>query len=122
MVGEQGGKVAGEGGLDGRIIFPLRFLGQSAFEFVQREGQLERHGVFRPEGAVIVEDRDALGGWDEVRRFLVTHAGDKINNRLFRRRVVPGGEGGRDLADRIPRGGQTGPRGEEEGGERAVKN
>ena len=111
VVGEQGGKVAGKGGLDGGIIFPLRFVWQSAFEFVQRESQLERHGIFRPEGAVIVDDRDALGGWHKIRRFLVRHAGDKINDRLFRRRVVPGGEGWRDFADRITRGGEAGRRG-----------
>lgn len=107
----KGGKVAGEGGLDGGVVFPRGFLGHWAFEFVQRESQLERHGVFRPEGAVIVEDRDALGRRHKVRRCFVAQAGEESDDRFFRCGVLLRSEGRRDLADRVSRGGETGRNG-----------
>ena len=114
VVGKQGGKVAGESGLDGRIIFPLRFLGQSAFEFVQREGQLERHRIFRPEGAVIVEDRDTLGRWDKVAGTVAGNFGDEVDDGFFGVGVLPRGQGHGDFAGRIFGVGECGGRKEGE--------
>jgi hypothetical protein len=49
----------------------------------QREGKLGVHGLLRPQRAIVVEHRDALGLADEVRRVRVGHGGQEADDRLF---------------------------------------
>jgi hypothetical protein len=111
VVGDKCAEVAGEGGLDVGIVFPLRFVGQAALQFIQGEGQLERHRVLRPEGAVVVEDGDALGGGDEVGGFFVCHAADVTGHGFFGLALAPRGK-------RVRRRSRRGYRSEGEGPQR----
>ena len=92
VVGEERGEVAGEGGLHHRIVFPCGFVGQAAFQFVEREGELEGHGVLRPERAVVVEHGEALRSWNELLGVGVGDFGDKVEDGLLGRAGVPGGK------------------------------
>jgi hypothetical protein len=48
--------------------------------------------LLHPKRAVIVEDRDAAGGRDEIRAALGADGGDEVENGALRRAVPPGGQ------------------------------
>ena len=74
------------------LVLPLGMLRGERLHAVEREEELEIHRLLGPERAVVVEDRDALGGRDEVGRALLRHLLDEVDDRLLRRAVVPGRE------------------------------
>ena len=88
----QPGVVLLVGGLPGLLraqrLVLLRHLGEPH----QDEAELDRHRLLAPEGAVVVVDRDSLGGRDIVRPAFGRHPLDEVDDRLARRRVVPGGQ------------------------------
>ena len=56
---------------------------------IERESQLGVHWMFHPQGPVIIERRDAFGGWHEVRPALLRDAANESDDRLFVCAVVP---------------------------------
>jgi len=60
-------EVALECGLERLFLLPLRMLGRERLHLVEGEGELEIHGLLTPEGPVVVEDRNALGGANKLR-------------------------------------------------------
>ena len=71
------GQVAGERRLERLAPRPLRVRGRQLLHAVEREGELYVHRLLGPEGAVVVEDGDALGGGDEPGRTLLRHLADE---------------------------------------------
>ena len=72
-----------------RNYFPLGMFGKQALDFRKGERHLEGHRVFAPEHTVVVEDRDALGGRNEIGAALLRHFLDEGDDRLLRRSIVP---------------------------------
>ena len=93
MIRRQCSDVARDGGLVGRAFLELRVVDRLGFEGVESERDLERQRVLRPQGAVVVEDGDALDLGDEVRRSLPRRPLDELENRDLRRPLVPTGQG-----------------------------
>ncbi len=60
------------------------------FHAVERKGQLNVHRLLHPEGAIVVEGRDALLDRHEVRSVLRCDARDEVEDRSFGGAVVPG--------------------------------
>jgi hypothetical protein len=56
---------------------------------VQRKDQLRVYGLFGPQGAVIVEHRDAIPLGDKVRRASIGDGGGELHDRLLRRCLTP---------------------------------
>ncbi len=56
---------------------------------VQRKHQLSVYGLLGPQGAVVVEYRDAVALGDEIRRIRISHRGDELRDRLLRGRLTP---------------------------------
>lgn len=83
MIGKKGRQVAIKGRYNHGVVFPGWFVRTAAFEFIESEGELERHRIFRPKGAVVVKDRDTLGCRNEMRRSFVRYAGDEVGNRAL---------------------------------------
>jgi hypothetical protein len=77
VIGEQFWGVPVQRGLDEKIILPLWLGWELLPQAVKSERQLKRDRVLRPQGAVIVERRNALSGWNEVRRAYRCHLLDK---------------------------------------------
>ncbi|MND60737.1 hypothetical protein D3C80_519740 [compost metagenome] len=72
--------------------FPFRVLRRGAFDFFQGEQQLEVHRLLAPQGAVVVEHGNAVLGFDEVLAVLIGDRLHELDDLLFRRTVVPGGQ------------------------------
>jgi hypothetical protein len=66
LAGQELPEVAVEGGSHHRIRSERGLGGDAPRELVEGERRLERHRVLGPEGAVVVEDGDALGHRNEV--------------------------------------------------------
>ena len=64
-------------------------LRRERFHTVQREHHLCVDRLFTPQGAVVVEDGDALGHGNEVRAAHRGHPGDKTRDRVLRAAAVP---------------------------------
>ena len=75
---------------NGSLSFHSGCCGRERLDAVEREEQLEVHRLLGPERAVVVEGGDALGGRDEVRRALLRHLRDEVDDGLLGRAVVPG--------------------------------
>ena len=58
---------------------------------IHGERELKIDGLLGPERAVIVEDGDALLGRHEIGPLLSGDAPNEVEDRLFRRRIIPGG-------------------------------
>jgi hypothetical protein len=71
---------------------PLRVLAGDRLDTVEGEGELDIERLLGPERPVVVEGGDALRWRHEIRSALLRHAGNKVEDRGFRRAVVPGGE------------------------------
>jgi hypothetical protein len=54
------------------------------------EGKLEIERLLAPQGSVVIEDRDPLFRFDELRAPGRRHSADKIEDALFRGTFVPG--------------------------------
>jgi len=68
---------------------PFRMLWRQNLHAIEDEGQLSVHRVFDPQGAIVVERRDALGRRHEIRPALLGDAGHEAGDCLFARAVVP---------------------------------
>ena len=89
---EELGDVARESRLHHGIGGELGLVRSAALELVHDERHLKRHGRFRPERAVVIEDGDALDGWDEVGRAVLRHLRDELADGPLGRAVVPRGQ------------------------------
>ena len=66
--GSDGFHIPGEhGGVEG-VVAPFRMLGRHGFHAIENEGELKIKWLLAPEGAIVVEDGDALLGLNEMRR------------------------------------------------------
>ena len=75
--------------LKGCVVFHSGCVGASSFDAIQRERELEVERLLGPERAVVVEGRDAFRRRNEVCAAVLRHLRDKVEDRLFRRSVVP---------------------------------
>src|SRR5207249_7260608 len=71
------------------LVFPFGMIGRECLHAVDCEGKLEIDWLLGPQGAVVVEGGDALGGWHEVGRALFRHAFDETHDGIPGCRVVP---------------------------------
>jgi hypothetical protein len=67
-------------------------LARLGLHAIERELELEVERLLRPERAVVVEHRDALGRRDEARAALRRDGRDEREEALLGHTVVPGGE------------------------------
>ena len=89
----QGLHVPLDSGLEGLLVLPFRVLAGQCLDPLQDEGELGVHRLFHPQGAVVVEDGDALSGRDKGWSTRVGHVRDEGGNGLLGRPVVPGRQG-----------------------------
>ncbi|BCQ61850.1 hypothetical protein PBOI14_36000 [Pseudomonas sp. Boi14] len=82
-----------EHGLERLAGLPLGVLGRQALDFVEGEQHLEIGRLLAPQGAVVVEHGNALGGFHVVRAALGGHRLDEGENALLARAVLPRGQG-----------------------------
>jgi len=75
--------------LERLLLLPLRMIRRHRLDPVQRESELGIDRVLGPQGSVIVEGGDALGGRDEVVARLSRHRLDELDDRSLGRGVVP---------------------------------
>ena len=75
--------------LKGCFSLPLGVLRGQRLHAVEGERQLEVDGLFRPEGAVVVEYGDAVARGDVVGRSLPGHLGDKVGVVLVSTHLTP---------------------------------
>ncbi|MNV61845.1 hypothetical protein D3C71_1543690 [compost metagenome] len=73
-------------------MFPLRVLRRHPLELGQGKQHLEIGGLFAPQGAVIVEHGDPLGGGHIILAPFRRHRGDEGLDGLARGAILPGGE------------------------------
>ena len=73
-------------------LTPLGMLRRQRPEAVEGEKCLDGHGLLNPERAVVIKDSDPLQRRDEVRVALLRHSGNKLDERLLGRTVVPGNQ------------------------------
>ena len=78
--------------LEGLTLGHRRVLGRQFLDPVKGEKQLSLKRLLAAERAVVVECRDALGWRRELGASLLCHTSDKVEDRGFRRAVVPGGK------------------------------
>jgi hypothetical protein len=78
--------------LEGLTFGHRRVLGRKFLDPVEGEKELSLKRLLAAERAVIVENRDALGWRRKLASSFVRHARDKVEDRGFRRAVVPGGK------------------------------
>ena len=88
----QGFHVALERRLERLLVLPFGMTRRERLHAVQRERELKVHRLFRPQGAVVIEYRDAVGGRDKVSRAFGRHAVDELDDSRLRSRVLPGGK------------------------------
>ena len=97
------------------LALPLRVLGCKGLHAIQSECQLKIHRLLRPEGAVVIEGRDALGGRYEIGGACRCHLFHEFDYGLLGFAIVPGRKRIRGLGD-----GQSaadGPEGESQNAE-----
>jgi hypothetical protein len=85
----QGLHVPLERRLEGLLVLPFRALRRERRDAVEREGELNVHGLLDPERAVVVEGGDALGRGDEIGRAFPRHGGDEVQDGPLGVAVVP---------------------------------
>ena len=85
-------EVAGQQRLDHRLLAQLGVRSHRLAEAGEHEQRLEVRRLLAPQGAVVVEHGDALGGRHVVRTALLRHAIDELEDRRPRGPVVPGRE------------------------------
>ena len=73
----------------GLLFLPLGMLGRERLDPIEGEECLEVDGLLGPQGAVVVEDGDALGGQHEVRRAGRPHCCHESHDRLLRSAFIP---------------------------------
>src|SRR6476620_8664615 len=81
-----------ENRLEGLIVLPFRVLGCQRLYAIERKCKLDIHRLLQPQGAVMVEHRDAFGREDEIRSALDSDPGNKLINCVLHCAVVPRGE------------------------------
>ncbi len=86
----EGFHVAVERSLKWLLISPVRIHRRQRLDAVERKGELDIHGLFAPQRAIVVESCDALRQGNKIRRALLGHLGHKIHQRLLCRTLVPG--------------------------------
>ena len=84
------GLVAGEDGGERLLALPLGVLRGKGFDLVQRKEGLRIVRLLDPEGAVVVEHRDAVLLRHELVAPFLRHRGDEIEDGLLVGAVVPG--------------------------------
>ena|ERR1700722_10039644 len=65
-------------------------LGSHRLQAINDERELEIHRLLGPQGSIVIEDRDPLFGFDELRVANRSHSTDKIYDALLRGTFVPG--------------------------------
>ena len=75
--------------LEGLLGLPLRVLGCELLHAIEREKSLRVHGIFDPQGAVVIEGGDAVGRFDVILALFVRYGGNELQDRLLRRPIVP---------------------------------
>src|SRR5690625_2541925 len=86
-------QVAGQQRLVRLLLLPVGMIRCPTAEVVQSEEELEGQRFLRPQGAVVIEDRDALTGREEVLRSLVGHPRNEVQDLLPGTSFPPGGQG-----------------------------
>src|SRR5215204_7142972 len=81
-----------ENRLEGLLVLPFRVLGCQRLHAIERKCKLDIHWLLQPQGAVIVEHRDAFGRWHEIRSALDRDPCDEVSDCLLCSAVVPRGE------------------------------
>ena len=89
---EEFGDVASKGRLHHGVGGELGLVRRASLELVKDERHLKRHGDFRPERAIVVEDGDTLGRRDEIGRAFLGDLLDEGDDGLLRCRVIPRGQ------------------------------
>jgi len=89
---ENGLQVKLEKGLVGLAVLHRRVLRCDLLEPVQGEEDLHLQRLLAPQGAIVVEGRNALGGWNVVTPAPLRYARNEIENGGPGRAVVPHGE------------------------------
>jgi hypothetical protein len=72
------------------IVFPFRMLRRHRLHAIERECNLEIEWLLAPQCSVVIEDRDPVFGFNEVKAAGRSHAANKIKDALFRGTFVPG--------------------------------
>lgn len=85
--------VSFENGLEGLFGFPFGVLGREDLDPVDSKEQLKINRLLRPQGAVVIEDGDALRLGYEILPTLRGNGLDEVDNGLFGLAVVPRREG-----------------------------
>ncbi|MNT06151.1 hypothetical protein D3C72_1408050 [compost metagenome] len=88
--GRQRLAVAFQRGLVGLFRLPFRVLRRHYLQFVHGEDQLEVHRLLAPQGAVVIEHRDAVDRRHVVRPALFGDRVHEVQDGLARRPLVPG--------------------------------
>ena len=81
--------VAFENPLERLLLLPLGMLRRQGLDAVKREGKLHVDWLLRPQRAVVVEHGNPRGRRHEVRSALPRHAAHEVDDRPFRRALVP---------------------------------
>ncbi len=78
-------------------VSPAGMLGRYRLQAIDNERKLERQWLFAPQGPIVVEDRDPIFCFDEMRVPGRGHSTDKVYDALLRGAFVPGRKGILDL-------------------------
>ncbi|MGC2546665.1 MAG: hypothetical protein WA426_12515, partial [Silvibacterium sp.] len=65
------------------IVFPLGMLRSHRLHAIEDERKLESQRLLAPQGSIVIEDRDAFFGFDELRAASRGHSTDKIQDALL---------------------------------------
>ena len=64
-------------------VLPFWMERSQCLHAIERKSQLGVHRMFHPQGAIIIERCNALGGRHKIRRTLLRHGGNEIQDRLL---------------------------------------
>src|SRR5215207_1601756 len=94
-LGQRGQRVAvvGQDRVEGRLLLPFRVLGGQRLDAVEDEPELDIEWLLAPEGAIVVEDGDAVTLRHELVAAFRGDRGDKVEDRLLGGTIVPCGKG-----------------------------
>ena len=70
-------------------VFPFGMQGCQSLHTIECKSQLSGPRLLHPQGAIIVECSDALGGRHKIRRALSRRSGHEIQDCLLCRAVIP---------------------------------
>ena len=85
--------VVGQDRVEGLLLQPFRVLRGEGPDAVEDEPELDIAGLLTPEGAVVVEDGDAVTLRHELVAAVRGDRGDEVEDRLLGGTVVPRGKG-----------------------------